>query len=53
MHLSHENTRPSVAVRTLAETVGAQPLNDAFTEAQTPDGSLAICVASQDWPMSL
>lgn len=53
MHLSHENNRPSVAVRTLAEAVGAQPLNDAFTEAQTPDGSLAICVASQDWPMSL
>ena len=53
MHLSHENNRPSVAVRTLAEAVGAQPLNDAFTEAQTPDGSLAVCVASQDWPMSL
>ena len=53
MHLSHENNRPSIAVRTLAEAVGAQPLNDAFTEAQTPNGSLAICVASQDWPMSL
>lgn len=53
MHLSHENNRPSVAVKTLAEAVGAQPLNDTFTEAQTPDGSLTICVASQNWPMSL
>ena len=53
MHLSHENNRPSVAVKTLAEAVGAQPLNDAFTEAQTPDGSLVVCVASQDWPMSI
>ena len=53
MHLSHNNNRPSVCVRTLAEAVGAQAANDAFTEARTPDGLLTICAAAQDWPLSV
>ena len=53
MHLSHENNRPSIAVKTLAEAIGAQPLNEAYTEAQTKDGLISICVASQNWPISL
>lgn len=53
MHLSAENNRPSVCVRTLAEALGAEPANDAFTEARTPDGFLSICAAAQDWPMTV
>ena len=53
MHLSHENNRPSVCVRTLAEAVGAVAANDAFTEARTPDGHLTVCAAAQDWPMTV
>ncbi len=53
MHLSQENNRPSVCVRTLAEAVGAQAANDAFTEARTPDGLLTVCAAAQDWPLSV
>ncbi len=53
MHLSQENNRPSIAVRTLAASVGAQAANDTFTEARTPDGALTICAAGQDKPMSV
>ena len=53
MHLSQKNNRPSVAVRTLAEAMGAEQANDTFTEARTPDGHLTICVAGQDRPMTV
>ncbi|MGO5205205.1 MBL fold metallo-hydrolase [Parolsenella catena] len=53
MHLSQENNRPSVAVRTLAAAVGAQAANDTFTEARTPDGALTICAAGQDRPLTI
>lgn len=53
MHLSHENNRPSVAVRTLAEAVGAEPVDGSLTEARTPDGRLTICCASQVVPMTV
>lgn len=51
LHLSEKNNRPSVAVRTLAEGVGAQQANTTFTEARTEDGRLTVCVASQDRPL--
>ena len=53
MHLSEENNRPSVAVRTLAAAVGAEAANSTFTEARTPDGRLTICAAAQARPMSV
>lgn len=53
LHLSEKNNRPSVCVRTLAEAIGAEAANDAFTEARTPDGHLTICVAAQDWPQTV
>jgi len=53
MHLSQKNNRPSVAVRTLAEALGAEQANDTFTEARTKDGLLTVCVAGQDRPMSV
>lgn len=53
MHLSHENNRPSVAVRTLADAIGAEPVNDIFTEARTPDGHVTIIPASQEVPLSV
>lgn len=53
MHLSQENNRPSLAVRALAEAIGAEAVNGTFTEARTVDGRLSICVASQDVPMSV
>ncbi len=53
MHLSADNNRPSVCVRTLAQAVGAAAANDTFTEARTPDGFLTICAAGQDSPMSI
>ena len=55
MHLSQENNRPSVCVRTLAEAVGAEvvPGEDGRPEARTPDGRLTICCAAQDWPLSV
>lgn len=53
MHLSQENNRPSIAVRTLSKAVGAEAADSTFTEARTPDGHLSICVASQDAPISL
>ena len=53
MHLSQENNRASIAVRTLAAAVDAQPVNDTFTEARTKDGALTICAAGQDKPMSI
>lgn len=51
LHLSEKNNRPSVAVRTLAEAVGAEQANTTFTEARTPDGTLTVCVAAQDEPL--
>ncbi len=53
MHLSQENNRPSIAVRTLAAAVGAEAANTTFTEARTPDGALTICAAGQDKPMTI
>ncbi len=53
MHLSHENNRPSVAVRALAAAVGAEAANETFTEARTPDGHLTVCVSAQDAPLSV
>lgn len=52
MHLSRENNRPSLAVRTLAAALGAEPVNDTRTQAKTA-GGLQVLVASQDWPMSV
>jgi hypothetical protein len=51
LHLSEENNRPAVCVRTLAAAVGADvnPLN--WCEASTDDGRLWIAAASQDEPM--
>ncbi|MBR3226898.1 MAG: MBL fold metallo-hydrolase [Atopobiaceae bacterium] len=51
LHISQENNRPSLAVRALAEAVGAQQANDTFTEARTDDGLLSICAAAQDKPL--
>lgn len=53
MHISQNNNLPSLAVRALAEVVGAEAANSTFTEARTPDGRLTVCVASQDVPMSV
>lgn len=55
MHLSQENNRPSVCVRTLAEAVGAVPVQgeDGRPEARPADGGLSICCAAQDWPLSV
>ncbi len=53
MHLSAENNRPSVCIRTLAEALGAEQANTTFTEASTPDGRLFVCAAAQDRPMSI
>ena len=53
MHLSHENNRPSVAVRTLAAAVGARSLEGDATQARTPDGRLTICCASQVTPLTV
>ena len=55
MHLSQENNRPSLCVRTLAEAVGAEvgPSEDGRPEARTPDGRLTICCSAQDWPLSV
>ena len=47
LHLSEENNRPSVCIRTLAEALGAEPTNTTFTEARTPDGLLTVFPASQ------
>lgn len=55
MHLSQENNRPSLCVRTLAEAVGAEVTTgeDGRPEARTPDGGLTICCSAQDWPLSV
>lgn len=53
MHISEKNNRPGIAVRTLAEAVGAEPANSTFTEARTPDGHLSICAAAQARPLSV
>ena len=55
MHLSQENNRPSVCLRTLAEAVGAEVVagEDGRDEARTRDGRLTICCAAQDWPLTV
>ncbi len=55
MHLSQENNRPSLCVRTLADAVGAEVATseDGRPEARTPDGRLTICCSAQDWPLSV
>ena len=55
MHLSQENNRPSVCLRTLAEAVGAKVTTseDGRPEARTPDGRLTVCCAAQDWPLTV
>lgn len=51
LHLSQENNRPSIAVRALAQAVGATEANPTFTEARTPDGLLTVCAGAQDKPL--
>ncbi|MDO4807822.1 MAG: MBL fold metallo-hydrolase [Coriobacteriales bacterium] len=51
LHLSQENNRPSIAVRTLAQAVGATEANSTFTEARTADGLLTVCAGAQDKPL--
>ncbi len=51
LHLSQENNRPSLAVRALAQALGAEAANTTFTEARTPDGMLTICAGAQDAPL--
>lgn len=51
LHISQENNRPSLAVRALAEAVGATAANATFTEARTPDGLLSICASAQERPL--
>lgn len=53
MHLSEDNNRPSLAVRALAASVGAEKVDDTFTEARTPDGRLTIMAAAQWRPMTV
>lgn len=53
MHISEKNNRPGIAVRTLAEAVGAEAANSTFTEARTPDGHLFVCAAAQARPLSV
>lgn len=53
MHLSQQNNVPSLAVRTLAQAVGAEPIDDVASEARTPDAHLSVVVAGQDRPMRL
>ena len=53
LHISQENNRPSLAVRALAESVGATAANDTFTEARTSDGLLSICAGAQDRPLAV
>ena len=55
MHLSQENNRPSICVRTLAEAVDAEVTtgDDGRPEARTTDGRLTICCAAQDWPLAV
>lgn len=53
MHLSQENNRPSVAIRTLAAALGAEPTNATFTEARVPGSALTLCAAGQDKPMTI
>ena len=40
-------------MRTLAEAVGAEPVDGEAAEARTPDGRLSVCVASQDEPLAI
>ena len=51
LHLSEQNNRPSLAVRALAQAVGAERANETFTEARTADGLLSICAGSQHKPL--
>ncbi len=53
LHLSEENNRPSVCIRTLAAALKAEPADTTFTEARTPDGLLTIVPASQHEAMSV
>lgn len=53
LHLSEKNNRPSVCIRTLAAALEAEAANDTFTEARTPDGTLSLCAAAQDKPLSI
>ena len=53
MHLSEKNNLPSVAVRTLAEAVGATAEGAAAVRAQTPDGRLSVCVGAQERPLTV
>ncbi|MBO7675618.1 MAG: MBL fold metallo-hydrolase [Atopobiaceae bacterium] len=53
LHLSEQNNRPSLAVRALAQAVGAEKANDTYTEARTADGLLSICASSQHKPLAV
>ncbi len=55
LHISQKNNTPGACVRTLADAVGAQVVDElsdgSLAEARTADGLLSICVASQDDPL--
>ena len=51
MHLSQDNNRPSLAVRALAEALGAELLDEVGTQAAR--GKLAIRAAGQNRPVSV
>ncbi len=51
LHISQKNNRPSLAVRALADAIGAHAANDTFTEARTSDGLVSICAGAQDKPL--
>lgn len=56
MHISQENNRPSLAVRALAEAVGAELDNELGSSATlVREGAepLRICAAGQDRPMTV
>ncbi len=59
MHLSQENNRPSLAVRSLAEALGAVSANTTFTRARRTRpgsagaGTLEIIAASQERPLTI
>jgi len=53
MHLSEKNNLPGVAVRSLAEALGAEQANDTFTMACVPGGGPTIRVAGQNHPLTV
>lgn len=52
MHLSHENNRPSLAIKACAQALGANPCDTTFTKARMANGC-TIQPASQEIPVSI